>query len=141
MNCVKIGIILGGILSFVIFIFHTRFHRFFAWQKDFEKISPLNRRVLCTIHLALYLLVALLGFLSIVFAEELSRGEGLAAGLTAGYSLFWLWRAVWQITYFKPLLKTAERSRRFVHYALTTIFIVLFIVYLLPVTAKLMNMR
>ena len=139
MSYVKTGIVLGGVLSLVIFVFHTFFYRFFAWQKDFEKISPVNRRVLYTIHVALYLFLALLGTVSIVYAGELSRAEGLSGGLTIGLSLFWLWRAVWQIAYFTPLLKTADRSRRVVHYILTTMFVVLFIVYLLPMAAKFMN--
>ena len=139
MSYVKTGIVLGGVLSLVIFVFHIRFYRFFGWRKDFEKISPVNRRVLYTIHLALYLLLALFGVVSIVYAGELSRAEGLAGGLTLGLSLFWLWRAVWQIGYFTPLLKTADRSRRVVHYILTAMFVVLFIVYLLPLAAKFMN--
>ena len=128
-----------GVLSLVIFVFHIRFYRFFGWRKDFEKVSPVNRRVLYTIHVALYLLLALFGVVSIVYAGELSRAEGLAGGLTLGLSLLWLWRAAWQIAYFTPLLKTADRSRRVVHYILTTMFVVLFIVYLLPMAAKFMN--
>ncbi len=139
MSYVKTGIILGGVLSLVIFVFHIRFYRFFGWQKDFEKVSPVNRRVLYTIHVALYLFLVLLGVISIKYAGELSRAEGLAEGLTLGLSLFWLWRAVWQIAYFTPLLKTTDRSRRFVHYILTAMFVVLFIVYLLPMAAKFMN--
>ena len=123
----------------MIFVFHIRFYRFFGWQKDLEKVSPVNRRVLYTVHVALYLFLVLLGTVSIVYAEELSRAEGLAGGLTFCLSLFWLWRAVWQVAYFTPLLKTADRSRRFVHYILTTMFVVLFIVYLLPMAAKFMN--
>ncbi len=139
MTAIKIGIIVGGFLSLVIVAFKTQFYRYFRWKIDFEKITPLNHRVLYTIHIALYLLVAVFAFISLAYAEDLSRGEGLAAGITLCYSLFWLWRLVWQLVYFKSLIREADGSNIFLHYSLIVIFAVLFIVYLAPTASKLLR--
>ncbi|MFW6324460.1 MAG: hypothetical protein ACOC0U_05290 [Desulfovibrionales bacterium] len=43
----------------------------------------------------------MIGTLSLVYARELSTSRGLAFGFNLLLSLFWIWRFVWQIVYFK----------------------------------------
>ena len=128
----KICIITGGILSLLMVMFHTRFYKLFDWKKDFEKISIKNQKIFYTIHLALLLLFFVFSFISFAFANELSQCNGLACGITLGYSLFWLWRTTWQIVYFRPMKSQKVDKMIFMHYLLIFIFGILFVVYLVP---------
>ena len=136
----KICIILGGIFSLLMVIFHTQFYKLFNWKEDFEKISVRNQRIFYTIHIALYLFFIIFAILSFVYINELSQCKGLAFGIMMGYSLFWLWRTAWQIIYFKPPKTRKDKGARkllYLHYLLIVIFLILFLAYGIPVALKL----
>ena len=119
----------GGVLSLALGLFHTRFYKRFRWEKEFKKITEVNRRVVYTIHLALLLLFFLFAFLSFVYARELSTGTGLALGLNLAYGLFWLWRLIWQVAYFKRL----RRGFHWMDVMLLGWFLLLCLAYTIPV--------
>jgi len=137
----KICVVVGGSLSLLMVIFHTRFYKLFDWKDEFEKITPRNQRIFYTIHMALLLLLVVFSILSFVYLEPLSRCSGAAFGIMTGYSLFWLWRTIWQIIYFKPPAKSkrnaSTRKLLFLHYFLIVVFFVLFLAYAVPVVLKL----
>jgi len=133
---VRACIIVGGILSLLMVIFHSRFYRLFDWGKEFKNITLRNQRIFYTIHIALMLLFLAFAVLSFIYVDELSQATGLALGVTGVYSVFWLWRAVWQIFYFRLPKKSGVRNMPFLHYVLIAIFILLFIVYLVPIIAR-----
>ena len=128
----KICIITGGILSLFMALFHTQFCKLFNWKKDFERISAVNQKIFYTIHLALLLLFFVFSFISFTYTNELSQCNGLACGITLGYSLFWLWRAIWQIIYFRPPKNQQAGKMIFLHYLLIIVFGILFVFYLVP---------
>ena len=132
----KICIIAGGILSLFMVLFHIRFYKLFNWKKDFEKISTINRKVFYTIHLALLLLFLAFSFISFAYTTELSQCNGVAGGITLGYSLFWLWRTIWQIVYFRPPRSQKTGKMIFMHYLLIIVIGILFVVYLVPFIFK-----
>lgn len=136
----KICIMIGGILSLFMALFHTQFYKLFNWKKDFEKISVINQKVFYTIHLALLLLFLLFSFISFAYTTELSQCSGLACGITLGYSLFWLWRTIWQMIYFRP--PKSQKADRIIlmHYLLIVVFGILFVVYLIPFIFKLQSL-
>lgn len=119
----------GGILTLFMGIFHTRFYQLFKWGEAFEKISMPNARIIYTVHLALLLLFFLIAALSLFYAGELSRSTGLAFGFNLGFALFWIWRLIWQIYYFRDLKGT-------LHYILIVYFLLLALCYLLPVVSS-----
>ena len=129
----KISIITGGILSLFMVGFHTQFYKMFDWKKEFDVISLKNQRIFYTIHMALLLLFLMCGVLSFVYLHELSKTQGLALGFTLTYSLFWLWRTIWQIIYFKPPKTQEAQKMRTMHFILIIVFSLLFAAYLLPV--------
>ena len=133
---VRACIIAGGILSLLMVIFHSRFYQLFDWGREFKNITLRNQRIFYTIHIALLLLFVAFAVLSFVYVDELSRATGLALGVTGVYSAFWLWRAVWQIVYFRLPKKSGARNMPFLHYVLIAIFILLFIVYLVPIISR-----
>jgi hypothetical protein len=124
------SIYVGGGLTLLIAILHCRFHTMFGWAGEFSRISQLNARILYTIHVALLLLFFMLGGISIVFAREMSQAEGLSLALTGWLSLFWLWRLVWQLVYFRR-----DRGQRIPPVAVffISVFFLQFVAYGLPV--------
>jgi hypothetical protein len=127
-----ISIYTGGVLTVCMALFHTRFFVLFKWAQAYEQISSVNRRIFYTIHLALLLLFFLIGFLTVVYARELGRCAGVALGFNGVLALFWLWRTVWQLLYFKG------RGKR-LHYLLILWFFVLCLSYGLPVMLRLIS--
>ena len=125
----------GGVLSLVVAWFHRGFYTLFGWRRELEKISPLNAKIFYTIHVALLLLLLCFAFLSLVYWRELARGEGLAAGVTVSYSVFWFWRTMWQLVYFRPPESRAGTRKPVLHYVLAVLFATLFVLYLVPFMA------
>lgn len=136
MNFIKIGIITGGILLLLLALAHSLFYRLFKWERDFENITSLNRKIIYTIHVALTLSFLPSATISLLFAEELSQGQGLAAGITTLYSLFWLWRLVWQVIYFKHSDVKNNIKLQLLNYLLILIFFILFVTYLSPIVYR-----
>ena len=132
----KICIIIGGILSLFMTVFHSRFYKLFYWRQEFKKISLPNQRILYTIHIALLLLFLVFAVLSFVYVDELSQSKGLALGITGLYSFFWLWRTIWQVAYFRPPKGSDVKKMPFIHYFLIAMFALLFIAYGIPVALR-----
>lgn len=123
-----VSIYTGGILTLLMAVFHIRFPKIFRWGKDYGRISDINKRIFHTIHLALILIFFIIGILSLFYATELSQCKGISFGLNLMISIFWLWRTIWQIYYFKG--KT-------MHFVLIGIFLILFLAYLIPIIQNL----
>jgi len=125
-----VSIYFGGVLSLLIAVFHTQYYKMFKWGKNFEKITILNSRIIYTIHLALLLLFFMIGAISIIYAKELSQSVGLAFGFNLLYSIFWMWRLIWQFVYFK---RGKGQKIPPIGIFLIIVFILLVISYLIPV--------
>lgn len=136
MTIAQICIIIGGILSLFMTVFHSRFYKLFYWRQEFKKISLPNQRILYTIHIALLLLFLVFAVLSFVYVDELSQSKGLALGITGLYSFFWLWRTIWQVAYFRPPKGSDVKKMPFIHYFLIAMFALLFIAYGIPVALR-----
>ncbi|MBN2008879.1 hypothetical protein JW960_06000 [candidate division KSB1 bacterium] len=128
-----ISIYIGGVLTLAMALFHTRFYRLFKWQAEYEKLSLANQRIFYTIHVALLLQFFLIGIVTLVYATELSDCQGLACGVNLVMALFWVWRFVWQLLYFK--VKTGTKIPPIV-YILDVWFFLLFVSYLVPVVVR-----
>lgn len=96
-----ISIYIGALLTLRVALYHTRLYRRLNWSEEFQKIGISNARIIYTINLALTILFFVIGVISILYARELSEGNGLAFGFNLSYSGFWVWRLIWQITYQK----------------------------------------
>ena len=133
MNLSLVSIYIGGSLSLLMAVFHTQFSKIFNWKIDFRRVSDTNKRIIYTIHIALYLLFLGFSYVSFVYAVELSKSIGLAFGINLIYSLIWLWRTIWQVVYLKP-----DKKGKFVsiHIVLIVVFFMLFISYFLPIVLR-----
>ncbi len=122
-----ISIYAGGVLTILMAVFHTLFHRIFRWEAENRKLTAVNKKIFFTIHLALLLFFFGTGIFTLFYANELSRSIGICFGINLILALFWLWRTIWQIIYFKG--KT-------LHYAMIIYFFLLFVAYVIPLVAK-----
>jgi hypothetical protein len=124
---------MGGALTILLAIFHSRFYKVFHWAKDFEKVTLINRKIIYTIHLALLLIFFMIGTLSLICAKELSQSIGLALWFNLFYAVFWIWRLVWQILYFK---RPKGQKIPPIGIFLMILFALLILSYLLPVVNR-----
>jgi hypothetical protein len=72
--------------------------RMLGWQQDLERLQPINRRIVKVIGLAIVIVVLGLGMVVASAPGELLNGGRLALGLTSFLAVFWLYRAVVQVT-------------------------------------------
>jgi hypothetical protein len=124
-----VSIYVGGILTLLMAVFHTRFYRMFNWADAFGKVGVRDARVLYTIHLALLLLFFAIAAISIVYARELGPSVGVAFGLNVLLCAFWIWRLVWQFAYFKS---AKGRRKPAISVVLIVMFFLLAVAYLIP---------
>jgi len=97
-----ICIYIGGLFTLIVAVYHTQLSKKLNWAVEFKKIATHNAKTFYTINLALTILFFIIGFISFIYAKELSRGTGLAFGFNLSYSGFWIWRFFWQVTYQRP---------------------------------------
>ena len=129
------SVIIGGLLSFTLAIFHCFFYRYFKWKDEFKNISVVNARIFMTFHIGIIAVFLFFAYLSVVYTEELTRGDGLAGIVVGFYALMWLFRLVWQLTYLKPLRK----EKPLLHSILTVWFLLLFAAYVTPLVVKVIS--
>lgn len=129
---VSTGIIIGGLLSVALAIFHCSFYNFFNWKDDLKNVSALNGRLFMTLHIGFIVVFLFFAFLSFAYTEELSQCNGLAGIITGFYASMWLFRTVWQVTY----LKQFKKEHPVLHYLLIVWFLVLLAAYTAPVAVK-----
>jgi uncharacterized membrane protein len=95
----KISIYIGAILTLLVAFYHTRVYKKLEWAQEFYKMDETKIKAIYTVNTALAILFGIIGLISILYAGELSRPDGLAFGFCIAYSCFWIWRLVWQFTY------------------------------------------
>ena len=133
MNVNLLSIIGAGILTLLMALFHMRFPVLFLWRAEFKKMTESNHRIFFTIHIALLLIFVLWGGVLLVYSRELAQPNHFTRGFLFGAGLFWIWRTVWQLAYFKPSRNRRLRKYFLLHYLLCIWFFVLSVLYLIPV--------
>jgi len=130
------GLQAAGVVSLLIGLGHTSFHRIFGWKRAFASLSVRNAKVLTTIHIGATLFLLLVGALTLRYSELLSQPTEPASVLCVSLSLFWTWRLLWQVTYLKPSQIEHDGGFLALHYVFTLLFAVLVIAYGAPVAAR-----
>jgi hypothetical protein len=129
----NICIILGGILTLLMGIFHCTYYIVFEWGNDFQKISIRNKKIFITIHLALIGYFIIFAVISLFFFKELKNKTPLSISILILVSLFWFIRGVWQIFYFRLTKDLKVKPNRSLHYILTVYFFAVSILYFIPI--------
>jgi len=133
-----VPIIAGGLLTILVAVFHTRFYSIFGWTREFEKISDHSRRILFTVHIALLLLFFGIGLFMLLFSRFLASNSPAAISLHTILFIFWTWRALWQIIYFKPPKNRRLVKMRRLHFIMLFIFICISLSSFIPLLAVLL---
>lgn len=115
----------AGAVSVALGVGHTAFHRIFGWEREFAKMSVLNRKVFTTIHVATTLFLLVCGVLTLRYAPLLAQPGEAAWVICLSFGAFWLWRLLWQLFYFRPSRLQPKRSLLVLHYALVVLFALL----------------
>ena len=126
----NLSLIVGSCLTIAMVIFHFFFPKIFKWEKDFQRITGTNKRVYFTINVALYLLFIVIAMITLLHINELVQCTRIGFTFLLLISLFWLWRTIWQIIYFKP-----EKGSKLIimHIILILIFLLLSLSYIAPI--------
>jgi hypothetical protein len=126
----KFFLIIGSILTVLMVIFHYFFPKLFKWEKDFQRITGTNKRIFFTINVALFLLFSIIAIISIIHIDEIIQCKGISLTFLLLISIFWLWRTIWQVIYFKP-----EKGNKLIimHTILIIIFFLLSLSYIMPI--------
>ncbi len=132
----KFLILAGGILSFAMAIFHFRLPLLFAWQSDKDKIGLAKSRINYTNNYALMVQFLATGMFSIVYNNELADPSGIAAGICIVISIFWLWRAIWELAYFRMPKGPKPNAPVILHYSLAIISAIICVMYSFPLLFK-----
>jgi hypothetical protein len=122
----------AGAASVLIGLGHLSFGRLFAWSPDLRRLPTVTARVFITLHVAVILVLTGLGGLTLLYARDLSTQPGLPRALCALLSLFWLWRLLWQVWYFRPAGITYPTHKLVLHAVLIGLFLVLTVGYAAP---------
>jgi len=91
----------GGLLHLGWGVFHLLFSRVFSWPKSLAGLDPLNRGVMKIMNLCLVFVFFSLGYLSLVHGGLLTA-PGLGRIILSLTGLFWVFRFVLQLVFFKP---------------------------------------
>jgi len=129
----KICIIIGGILTLLLAIFHSRFYALFNWKDEFKNVSKPNQRIFFTINMALVILFSLFSIFTFVYSTELAQPHAIGIGILIIFSIFWGWRTIWQIFYFRiPKEINFLDKRLFMHYIMIFVYSILTLCYCIP---------
>jgi hypothetical protein len=132
----EIAIKIGGVLSAIVGIGHCFFYRGFGWNEDFKKTRLITAKVLYTIHLFVIPMLFFLSYASFFHTKELAGGTPLGIEMTAFCSIFWFFRGLWQIVYFRPSRIRGAGKLLPLHYSLIIFFIFLWSAYTFPILSR-----
>lgn len=96
----KAALLIGGLFHFGMAIFHLLFARIFHWDRELPTLGFINHQLLPVMNLCLTFGFLEVGYLSLAYADEL-LSTALGHGVLVSIALFWLWRAVLQVVYFR----------------------------------------
>lgn len=117
-------ILLCGIYSVALAIFHILFWKIFNWKNDLKKLSFANRAIIQILNTRIIYFFLFVAFICFVYPTELLT-TGLGQTFLAGIALFWLGRTIEQFIFLKP-------NHGLVH-ILTIVFVIGTILFALPI--------
>ena len=125
----KLLLIIGGLLHFVILIASALTPRLLDWRANLASLHPFLRRLFWVYGSFIVLVIISFGTLTLLRADELASTVPLARAVCAVIAIFWLARLIVQFFVFdaRPFLTTA--FRRLGYHGLTFLFIALVFIY------------
>lgn len=119
----KTLILAGGFYNLAFAVFHLLFWRIFKWNTDLKQLWFLNRAIMQVLNLCLIWVFVIFGYISLFHANDL-LSSALGRSLLALIALFWLFRAIEQIIFF--------RSKSWGSWAFFAVFLIGVLLYAYP---------
>lgn len=99
------------------------------WNEEMKKVSALMRSIFATYSVYIFGTNIWFGVVSILYAEELVSGSGLATSLTVFITLYWLVRVLVQFIFGKAEGRPIGWFFTFAEWGLWLLFLALTLVY------------
>jgi hypothetical protein len=125
----KILLLAGGILHFVILIASALTPRVLDWRANLAALHPFLRRLFWVYGCFIVLVIISFGLLTLVHADELASGAALPRTVCAIIAIFWLARLAVQFFVFDAREFLTTTFRRVGYHGLTFLFTGLVIIY------------
>jgi len=93
-------LIVGSIYNLSFAIFHLFFWKIFKWKTQLAKLDFINRAIMQVLNLCLIFCFLMFSYISFFHTSKLLTTR-LGHSLMAGISIFWAFRAIQQIVFFK----------------------------------------
>ena len=93
-------IIIGGIYTVALIIFHLLFWRIFKWPESLETSNFINRATIQVLNISITFIFFIFAYISFLHTQELLNTQ-LGKSLLILISCLWLFRAVLQIIFYK----------------------------------------
>lgn len=142
MSMMQYVLMCAGVFTIAVGIFHIPFiwaKAFAQWDAEMNALSPLSRKLINTVLVALCLAAVIIGLTTFLLAAGSSHFDRIQVWFFFFCFLFWLWRTVWQILYL-PVRRRKEGSGLLLfRIALFVIFVINTAAYLAPVAATLIE--
>lgn len=116
---------LAGVGHFIVLMASIQVPSRLSWREDFAKLSSFNRKVVWVYAFYIFAIIFAFGLLTLIFHNELLRGDRTALGLASFIGIFWTGRIVVDFIVFDH--HDWPQGRLFVvgHFLLTFLFVCL----------------
>jgi hypothetical protein len=133
MNMIVPGLLLAGVFSIALGILHIPGIweiAFPQWHAEIGSLSLLHRKLVNTVLVALCLAAVAFGLTTLLLAGSYPQFDSFQVWFLFFCFLFWLWRLLWQIFYFRY-----GEMKQWQHITVIVMFAVNTIAYVAPVFA------
>jgi hypothetical protein len=129
-NVFGLALWLTGIANFCVLGAGAQVPVRFGWRSELARLSPMNRKLMWVYYGFIGTTIVAFGILTLVFHDEMLRGERVALGLAAFMGFWWAARVAIDGMVFRH--EDWPKGRFFVagHVLLTTTFVAMTAVYL-----------
>jgi len=130
---------LAGAASFCVLGAGAQVPQRFGWKLELSRLSPINRKLMWVYYGFIGTTIVAFGVLTLVFHDDMLRGDRVALGLAAFMGIWWMARVTVDGFVFRH--SDWPRGRQFLvgHVLLTTTFVAMAAVYLGLVAWRLAN--
>lgn len=105
-NIKEILVIVGGIFTLGIAIFHLQFWRIFKWNTELQLLMPVNRAIMQVLNLCLTFLFIGFAYISFSHTHELVSSS-LGNAFISMVAIFWILRSFYQWYFFNLKSRTS----------------------------------
>ncbi len=96
----EVLVVLGGVYTVLLIIFHVLFWRIFKWPETLMSLSVVNRSTMQVLNISITFIFFIFAYVSFAHTDELLNTR-LGHSLLSLIACLWLFRAVQQVIFYK----------------------------------------